>query len=198
MRILVLIVALVCVSAAKAQDRLVSIDAFDLSYAGGLVFKNFDTKRGDDRHVNDFQVKLNYAQTIQSWSPNIMGKGIFRIGRTHDDYGANTTNSVWALNGGLLYNVDAADIKNSWFTGAQVGVEWQTIDDGTNDESGMNMVFGVEGGKRWDMGRYATTAISYAPTLELLYRRYGGDIRDEFYKSGTEFKINFLKFDIMF
>lgn len=198
MRMLLLIATLMSASLAHAQDRLVSIDATDLSYAGGLVFKNFDSKRGDDRHVNDFQIKLNYAQIVPSWSPNLMAKGILRIARTYDDQGANSTNSVWALTGGLLYNTNAADVKNSLYFGGQFGLERQTIDDGTDDESGFNMVFGVEGGKRWDMGRYATTAISYAPSIEALYRRYGGGIRDEFYKSGTELKINFLKFDIMF
>ena len=199
MRILVLIAALLAGS-AFAQNRLVSIYAFDLSYAGGIVYRNTAVKNGKDRHQNDFQIKLNFAQTIESWSPHIMGKGIVHIGRTHDDNGssANTTNSIWGFTGGLIYNTDAADIKNSIYFGGQVGFEWQTVDDGANDESGINMVFAVEGGKRWDMGRYASTAISYAPSIEGVYRRYGGDIRDEFYKSGTEFKINFLKFDIMF
>lgn len=198
MRIFALVAVLFFSTQLHAQDRLVSIDAFDLNYAGGLVFRNFDAKTGSDRHVNDFQVKLNYAQTIQAWSPHIMGKGILRIARTHDDQGANSTNSVWAIVGGLLYNLDALDVKNSIYFGGQFGIERQTIDDGTNDESGFNMLFGLEGGKRWDMGRYASTAISYAPSIEGIYRRYGGDIRDRFYKSGTELKFNFLKFDIMF
>lgn len=198
MRILITVLAMLFATAASAQNRLVSIDAFDLGYAGGLVFRNTDVKRGDDAHRNDFQIKLNYAQTIESWSPNLMGKGIVRIARSHEDEGANSTNSLWGFTAGVLYNTDAADVKNSLFVGGQVGFEWQTIDDGTNDESGINMVLGVEGGKRWDMGRYASTAISYSPSIEALYRRYGGDIRDEFYKSGTELKFNFLKFDVMF
>lgn len=198
MRILVLFAALLCVFSAKAQQRLVSVNAFDLGYSGGLSFKSDDARRGDDSNSNDFRLGVNYAQTIPAWSENMMGKGAVRIQRIHEDQGANSTNSMWAFTGGILYNFDATDIKNSGFWGVQAGLEWQTMDDGVTDESGLNLVAGVEAGKRWDMGNYASTMISYAPTIDFFYRRYGGGIRDEFYKSGTELRLNFLKFDIMF
>lgn len=198
MRILALVIVLLALNTAFAQERLVSIDAFQLGYAGGLVFKNDDAKRGKDRNINDFQLQLNYAQVVPSWGPNLMAKGILRVERTHQEQATKSTNSLWGVTGGLLYNVDANDIKNSAFFGGQFGLEYQTIDDGARDESGINMLVAVEGGKRWDMGRYASAMISYAPSIEGLYRRYGGDIRDHFYKSGTELKFNFLKFDVMF
>jgi hypothetical protein len=198
MRILLLIAALLCVVSAKAQQRLVSVNAFDLGYSGGLAFKSDDARRGDDANSNDFRLALNYAQTIPAWSENLMGKGAVRIQRIHEDQGANSTNSLWAFTGGLIYNIDAADIKNSLFFGAQGGFEWQTIDDGVTDESGLNLLVGAEVGKRWDMGNYASAMISYSPTIDFLYRRYGGGVRDEFFKSGTELRLNFLKFDIMF
>jgi hypothetical protein len=198
MKIVLLLAFLLCVFAAKAQDRLVSIDAFDLGYAGGWVFRNNDPKDGKDVSSNDFRINLNYAQKISPWGENLMGKGVVRISRLHEDEGANSTNSVWGVTGGLLYNVDATDVKNSFYVGGQAGFEWQTIDDGTNDESGLNILVGAEAGKRWDMGSYASTMISYAPNVELWYRRYGGDIRDEFYTSGNEVRLNFLKFDVMF
>lgn len=198
MRILVLLAALLCVAAAKAQDRIISVDAGQLSYAGALVFKNDKGKGGTkDRETNEFKINLNYAQKLADY-PQLMIKGIGRIERNEVDQGADATNSIWALSGGILINHDPADIKNSMFAGAQVGVEWETIDNYTDDESGLNLTLGVEAGKRWDMGSYSVANISYAPTLELLYRRYGGDIRDEFYTSGTEVKLNFLKFDILF
>jgi len=56
----------------------------------------------------------------------------------------------------------------------------------------------VEGGKRWDMGQYSVANISYAPTVSLQLKRYGGNIRNEYFTSGTDFRINFLKFDILF
>ncbi len=198
MRILVILAALLCVAAAKAQDRIISIDATQLSYAGALVFKS-DKGKGstEDRDTNEFKLNLNFAQKLADY-PQLMIKGIGRIERTHEDQGPDATNSIWAFSGGVLFNHDAADIKNSMFAGAQVGVEWQTIDNYTDDESGLNLTLGVEAGKRWDMGSYSVANISYAPSLELMYRRYGGDIRDEFYTSGTEIKLNFLKFDILF
>ncbi len=198
MRILVLLAALLCVAAAKAQDRIVSIDATQLNYAGALVFKD-DKGKGStkDRETNTFKLNLNFAQKLADY-PQMMIKGIGRIERNDVDQGADATNSIWALSGGVLFNYDAADIKNSMFAGAQVGFEWETIDDYSDKESGINFTLGVEAGKRWDMGSYSVANISYAPSLELLYRRYGGDIRDEFYTSGTEVKLNFLKFDILF
>jgi len=198
MRILVILAALLCVAAARAQDRIVSIDAGQLSYAGALVFKN-DKGKGStkDRESNEFKLNLNYAQKLADY-PQMMIKGIGRIERNDVDQGADATNSIWALSGGILFNHDAADIKNSMFAGAQVGFEWETIDNYTDDESGLNLTLGVEAGKRWDMGSYSVANISYAPSFELMYRRYGGDIRDEFYTSGTEVRLNFLKFDILF
>jgi len=197
MRILVILAALLCVAAARAQDRIVSIDAGQLSYAGALVFKD-DKGKGStkDRETNEFKLNLNFAQKLADY-PQMMIKGIGRIERNDVDQGADATNSIWALSGGVLFNHDAADIKNSMFVGAQVGFEWETIDDFNDKESGINFTLGVEAGKRWDMGSYSVANISYAPSLELLYRRYGGDIRDEFYTSGTEIKLNFLKFDIL-
>ena len=198
MRILVVLAALLCVAAARAQDRIVSINAFELGYTGGLMFKNDNGKGGTkDREANEFKLNLNFAQKLADY-PQMMFKGIARIERSHVDQGSDTTNSIWALSGGVLFNHDAADIKNSMFAGAQVGFEWQTIDTGADDESGINITLGVEAGKRWDMGSYSVANISYAPSIEALYRRYGGDIRDEFYTSGTELKFNFLKFDILF
>jgi hypothetical protein len=55
-----------------------------------------------------------------------------------------------------------------------------------------------EGGKRWDLGTYSVANISYSPSVDFKYTRYGGDIREEFFTSGTDFRINFLKFDILF
>lgn len=198
MRILVILAALLCVAAAKAQDRIVSIDAGQLSYAGALAFKN-DKGKGStkDRESNEFKLNLNFAQKLADY-PQLMIKGIGRIERNDVDQGADATNSIWALSGGILLNHDAADIKNSMFAGAQVGFEWETIDNYSDKESGINLTLGVEAGKRWDMGSYSVANISYAPSLELMYRRYGGDIRDEFYTSGTEVRLNFLKFDILF
>ncbi len=198
MRVLLLIAALLCVVSAKAQDRLVSIDAFDLGYAGGLLFQNDDGADRKDRNANDFRLRLNYAQKMPEWHEALMLKGIVRVERRHEDAEADTTNSVWAASGGALYNFDPADTKNSAFVGGQFGLEWMTIEDAADEDSGINMVFSVEGGKRWDMGEFASAMISYAPSIEAAYRRYGGDIRETFYKSGTEFKLSFLKFDIMF
>jgi len=197
-KLLVLFVALLCVAAARAQSRIVSVDAFQLGYSGGLNFKS-DSGRKDvkDRDANEFKLNANFAQTIKEY-PNTMFKGVARYQREHVDQGKDTTNSIFALSGGVILNHDAQDIKNSMFVGAQLGVEWQRMDMGSDDESGLNMVFSAEAGKRWDMGRYAMANISYAPTLEFVFRRYGGGIRDEFYTSGTEFKINFLKFDVLF
>ena len=198
MKIVLIMAALLCVAAARAQDRIVSIDAFQLGYTGGLIFKN-DNGKGSrkDREENTFKLNLNYAQKLQEY-PQLMLKGVGRIERENVDQGDDATNSIWALSGGVILNLDETDIKNSMFVGSQVGFEWQTIDDGRDDESGINFVLSVEAGKRWDMGSYSVANISYAPTFEALYRRYGGDIRDEFYTSGTELKFNFLKFDILF
>ncbi len=198
MKILIVMAALLCVAAARAQDRVVSIDAFDLGYTGGILFKS-DKGKGNrkDRDENNFRLNLNYAQKLPD-VPQMMIKGVARMERSNVDHNSDTTNSVYAFSAGVLLNQDAADVKNSLFAGAQAGFEWQSIDDGTDDETGLNLVFSAEGGKRWDMGSYSAANISYAPSIELLFRRYGGDIRDEFYTSGTEVKLNFLKFDILF
>ena len=67
-----------------------------------------------------------------------------------------------------------------------------------DDQSGFNIFTDLEVGKRFDMGAYSVANISYAPSFSLTLKRYGGDIRDDYYRSGNEIKINFLKFDILF
>ena len=66
------------------------------------------------------------------------------------------------------------------------------------DNSGFNFSLKLEGGKRFDLGQYSVANISYAPTIALTLKRYGGDIRDEFFKSSRELAFHFLKFDILF
>ncbi len=198
MRLLVLLAALLCVVAARAQERIVSIDAFQLGYAGGWVFTSDKGKGGTkDRDANEFKLNLNYAQKLPQ-HPQIMVKGVARIERTYVDQGDDTTNSLWGFSGGVLFNHDATDVKNSMFAGLQAGMERQTIEAANEEATGFNLTLAVEAGKRWDMGQYSVANISYAPSVEWLYRRYGGDIRDEFYSTGTELKLNFLKFDILF
>lgn len=197
MKLLVLLVALFCVAAARAE-RIISIDSDTLSYTGALNFKSDSgAKNKPDRDTNEFGLKLNFAQTLTGY-PQLMFKGIGRYQRSSTDYGTtDTTNTIFALSGGLLFNVDHKDVANSMFAGFQFGVEHQNLDISTQ-ESGLNLTLGVEAGKRWDMGKFAMSKISYAPTFEFLVRRYGGDIRKEYFTNGTELKLNFLKFDVLF
>lgn len=197
MKFFVVLILLVSSMAASAQKRIVSIDAFDLSYTGGLVFRS-DNGKGSypDNDETNLRLNLNFAQVMEQY-PQLMWKGEFHWNRvTKDD--PDTEASVFGVAGGVLFNLDANDIKNTVFAGGAIGLERMTIDDGMDDESGFNLIFKVEGGKRWDMGQYAQTNISYAPTIALEFRRYGGGIRDEFYTNGHEIKLNFLKFDILF
>jgi hypothetical protein len=199
MKFLVGIVALVASLVASAQTRIVSIDAFDLSYTGGLIFKHDEAKSKSvsDRDETTFRLNLNYAQNTEQYI-GLMWKGEFHWNREDVDYGGDTLESSFGVSGGLLYNFLADDIKNSIFAGLQGGIERMTIDDSTKDESGFNLYVKGEAGKRWDLGHYSAANITYAPTVALTLKRYGGDIRDNFFKSGNEIKLNFLKFDILF
>lgn len=194
MKFLLALVVLVTSVVASAQTRIVSIDAFDYSYTGGLVFKSDKAKRGSDRDETTFRFNLNYAQSIEQYV-GLMWKAKAYLNRADVD---NTLESALGAAGGFLYNFQADDVKNSFFAGIMGGLERMTIDDGTDDESGFNMFFDLEGGKRWDMGEYAKINLSYAPSVAFTGKRYGGGIRDEFYKTGSELKFNFLKFDILF
>lgn len=194
MKFLLALVVLVTSVVASAQTRIVSIDAFDYSYTGGLVFKSDKAKRGSDRDETTFRFNLNYAQSIEQYV-GLMWKAKAYLNRADVD---NTLESALGAAGGFLYNLQADDVKNSFFAGIMGGLERMTIDDGTDDESGFNMFFDLEGGKRWDMGEYAKINLSYAPSVAFTGKRYGGGIRDEFYKTGSELKFNFLKFDILF
>jgi hypothetical protein len=181
-----------------AQSRIVSIDAFDVSYTGGLMFKNDNAiKNRSDREETTLRLNLNFAQNLPQYV-GLMWKGEFHWNRTDIDRGSDSLESVFGASGGILYNLESENIKNSFFGGAQAGLERMTIESGNKDESGFNLYLKLEAGKRWDMGQYASTNISYAPTVELTFKRYGGDIRDEFYTNGHELRLNFLKFDILF
>lgn len=199
MKLIIALVALLSLGQAFAQTKIVTIDAFDFSYTGGLLIKSDDTKRGSDRDETTFRLNLNYAQNWDQYV-GLMWKARLFINRQDIDQGSSDYKETrWGGAGGLLYNFNAEDIKNSFFAGAMLGIERATYEIGRDDdESGFNLFGEIEGGKRFDMGQYSVVNISYAPSMSFGYKRYGKDIRDEIYKSGTELKIHFLKFDILF
>jgi hypothetical protein len=185
---------------ASAQTRIVSIDATDLSYTGTLMFKH-DNGKHSDRDETRFNLNLNYAQNLNiAGREGLMWKAKAYFNRSDVDFGRNdTVESAIGAAGGVLYNFQANDIKNSVLLGTLLGVERATYEaNGLDDKSGFNFFLFVEGGKRWDLGSYSMANISYAPTVSWTWKRYGGDIRDEYYKSGYDIRFNFLKFDVLF
>lgn len=198
MKLLIALLVLISAGIASAQTRIVSIDAFDLSYTGGILLKKDNAKSGDDREETTFKLNLNYAQTMPEYV-GLMWKAMAYWNRQSVNYNGDSLDNRFGAAGGFLYNFQAEDIKNSFFGGAMAGIERQTLEyPHQDDQAGFNFFMIFEGGKRWDLGSYASTNISYAPTIALQWKRYGGDIRDEIFKTGTELRLNFLKFDILF
>jgi hypothetical protein len=182
-----------------AQTRIVSLDAFDTSYTGGLLIKTDKAKTGSDYEESNFRLNLNYAQSIEQYVGLMWKAQAFLNRRDYEFRGSDTLDSRWGAAVGALYNFQHEDIKNSFLASGSVGLERQALEiAGGDDEAGFNLFFLFEGGKRWDMGHYAKLNVSYAPTVSFQWKRYGGDLRDEYFKSGTEFRINFLKFDVLF
>lgn len=197
MKFLLAMVLLVSSVIASAQSRIVSIDAFDLSYTGGLLIKS-DSGKGADRDETTFRLNLNYAQNWDQYV-GLMWKAKAFINREDVDWSGDSLTSTWGAAGGFLYNFQADNIKESFFAGALIGLERMTLEQGgQDDKSGFNIFTDLEFGKRFDLGQYSVANISYAPTFALTLKRYGGDLRDEYFRSGNEIKINFLKFDILF
>jgi hypothetical protein len=185
--------------AAFAQTKVISIDAFDYAYSGGLSFKHEEGKKLSDRDTTTFKFNLNYAQNLPEYV-GLMWKAQAYWNRENIDFGsADTLNSTFGAAGGVLYNFQPENMKNSIMAGAMVGIERQTMElSSGNDQSGFNLFLNLEAGKRWDLGSYSTANISYAPTVSLNLKRYGGDIRDENFTSTRDLRFNFLKFDILF
>jgi hypothetical protein len=180
-----------------AQTRIISIDAFDMAYSGGLSFKH-DEGKNDDRDTTTFKFNLNYAQNLEQYV-GLMGKVQAYWNRVDEDFGGDSLTSEFGVGGGILYNFQAEDIKNSFMAGVMLGIERATYElQGQDDEAGFNLFMNFEGGKRWDLGSYSVANISYAPTVALNLKRYGGDIRDTYFKNSRELRFNFLKFDILF
>lgn len=185
-------------STAFAQSRIVSVDAFDLSYVGGLAFRHDDGKRSD-RHETDFRLKLNYAQNWEEYM-GLMWKMQVNLERLNRDFGSSDVfQSSYGVAGGFLFNHEYDNVKNSAFVGALVGVERMTLDyAGVKEKSGFNIFTTLEGGKRWDLGQYSVANITYAPSVSVTFKRYGGGIRDDYFRTGNDVRLNFLKFDILF
>jgi hypothetical protein len=129
-----------------------------------------------------------------------MWKAQLNFNRQDTDYGKNDSfESAYGAAGGFLYNFQAEDIKNSYLAGAMAGIERMTLKSGSsNDKSGFNLFLQFEGGKRFDLGSYSVANISYAPTISVQFKRYGGGVRDDYFKSGSDIRFNFLKFDVLF
>lgn len=200
MKLLIAALVLMTSLIAQAQNRIVSIDAIDLSYTGTLMFKH-DNGKGPDRDETRFNLNLNYAQGLgMEQYPGLMWKAKAYFNRSDVDFGSfDTVESAFGAAAGALFNFDANDVKNSMLGGALIGLERATYEaNGSDDKSGFNVFFTLEGGKRFDLGSYSMANISYAPTVAWTWKRYGGDIRDVYYKSGYDLRFNFLKFDILF
>jgi hypothetical protein len=160
MKILVIVMALLVSAVASAQSRIVSVDAFDFSYVGGFVFGSQKGAKGaSDRDETTFKLNLNYAQNIPQYV-GLMWKGAFYFNRQDVDWGTDSLQSAFGFKAGIIYNFQAEDVKNSIFLGSMVGIERATIEaNGQDDESGMNLMWDLEGGKRWDLGKWAVANI---------------------------------------
>jgi hypothetical protein len=198
MKLLLALIISALSMAAVAQTRIISVDAFDMAYTGGLSFKHNEGK-DDDNDTTTFRFNLNYAQALPEYV-GLMWKAQVYWNREEVDFkGADSLESEFGVSGGLLYNFQAEDIKNSYMASALVGLERGTYElAGSDDEAGFNMLLKLEGGKRCDLGAYSVANISYAPTVSLELKRYGGDVRDTYYKNSRDIRFNFLKFDILF
>ena len=184
--------------ASYAQTKIVSFDAFDYSYTGALSFKHEEGKH-DDRDTTTFKFNLNFAQNLDQYV-GLMWKAQAYWNREDITFGSNDTLvSTFGGAGGVLYNFLANDIKNSFMAGAVAGIERGTFQQaGGSKEAGFNLFLNLEAGKRWDLGSYSVANISYAPTISLNLKRYGGNIRDEYFTSSRDLRFNFLKFDVLF
>ena len=198
MKILMSFLILAATTVASAQTRLVTIDAFDLTYTGGLLIKS-DNSNTEDREQTNFRLNLNYAQNWEKYV-GVMWKARVFINRDSVDFGSNDTlETTWGGAGGFIYNFNSENLKESYFASASLGLERATYEVGSSDdESGFNIFADIEGGKRFDLGQYSVANVTYAPSISLTLKRYGGDIRDTYFKNGSELKLNFLKFDILF
>lgn len=197
MKILLAIIVLATSVVSYAQSRIVSIDAFDLNYTGGLLIKT-DKGESPKREETTFRLNVNYAQALPQYI-GLMWKAKVFFNREDVDWGGDSLNTAWGAAGGLLYNFQAENIKESFYIGGLVGIERATIEAlSRDDKSGFNFFLDLEAGKRFDLGQYSIASIAYSPSLAITLKRYGGDLRDEYFRTGNEIKINFLKFDILF
>ena len=198
MKSLIFLLVFMTSLAVSAQSKIVTIDAFDLSYTGGLLIKN-DNGDGPDREENTFRLNLNYAQNFEQYV-GLMWKARLYINREDTEYRSNDYQETrWGGAVGLIYNFQPDNIKESFFSGGLVGIERATYEIGNlDDKSGFNFFTDLEAGKRFDMGSYSVANISYSPSLAITLKRYGGDLRDDYFRTGSEIKFNFLKFDILF
>ena len=200
MKLFIVLLVTLIPALSFAQSKVISLDAFDYSYSGGLSFKHEEGKGSTkDRDSTTFKFNLNYAQTLPEYV-GLMWKAQVYWNRENIDFGSSDTlNSTYGAAGGVLYNLQPDNIKNSIMVGAMAGLERQTMElTSGKDYSGFNLFLNFEAGKRWDLGSYSSANISYAPTVSLNLKRYGGDIRDNNFTSTRDLRFNFLKFDILF
>ncbi|HXH31173.1 MAG TPA: hypothetical protein VNJ01_10210 [Bacteriovoracaceae bacterium] len=199
MKLILALFVLVSSMIASAQTRVISIDALDMSYTGGLLFRNDNAnKNNKDVEETTFRLNLNYAEALEQYV-GLMWKAKAYINRTDIDAGGDNLDSRFGAAGGLLYNFQSENIKDSFFAGTLLGLERQNIEIGNaDDSSGFNIFIDLEVGKRFDLGKYSAANIAYAPSLGLMFKRYGDEIREDYYKTGSEIRLNFLKFDILF
>lgn len=198
MKFLFALLFAITTSSAFAQKNIISVDAFDLSYTAGLALAHNNANKGADEDKSNFRLNINFARNLEQYA-GLMWKGEFHWNRESVDQGSNDTlNRTFGASAGFLHNFDYDNYKNSILAGAQVGIEHMVMENNTDDSSGFNLYLKLEAGKRWDLGQYSAANISFAPTIDLILKRYGGSIRDDYFTTGRELRFNVLKFDILF
>ena len=122
MKFFFVLLTLVLTLPAIASQRLVTIDAFDFAYSGGLMIKN-DSVKDPNREESSFKLNLNYAQ---NWTPyeGLMWRVRAFFNRQDTDFGGyDYLNTTWGGAGGIIFNVTPGNINESIFLGAMVGLE---------------------------------------------------------------------------
>lgn len=184
-------------------------NSFSAGWSGSSSTADVDSDLGiDDFNVTNGNFKINYAYTV---APR------FQLGVDFES--EMSTSEVKMKAGGKVKSEDRStsllifgiynfsdDLKNAFYFGAGLGKEWNEEEakdstGGTTEKSEVEYdadTFFLTFGKRFDLKGMGIENLTYSPGITYLHGKVNGDLEDAGVNSISQFRIDLVKFDLLF
>jgi hypothetical protein len=211
MRLLIFSILLLTSQVVLAQEttkHMITIgDSMGFNVSGQSGTAETDDELGiKDFNIGSGNISLNYHHTVAPrWQIGIYVSSQSSTSEIKYKAGGKLKNedSSTAVYIGATYNFQD-ELSNSFYLSLALGresyeSEEKDTSDGTESDTeydigATSLVFG----KRFDLKGMGIQNLSYSPSIQYVHGKVGGDLEDSGVDSLSQFRIDFVKFDLLF